>query len=111
MSRELSTYLNESNEDLNVKHSIKEKMALKNFKGDKFIINLGKKDKLEKNDLIKIISKESGLDPKFIGLVTMDRLHSFFEVDKKHSKNVANHFKNIFHKGRALRVNRHQRKK
>jgi len=110
MSKELSRYLNEDNEDLNVKHSVKEKLALKNFKGDRFFINLGKKDKLEKNDLVKLICKESGVPEKYIGLVVIDRLHSFFEVDKKHSKTVANQFKGKNHKGRSLRVNRHHRR-
>jgi len=110
MSKELSKYLNEDNEDLNVKHSVKEKLALKNFKGDRFFINLGKKDKLEKNDLVRLICKESDVSEKYIGLVVMDRLHSFFEVDKKHSKSITNRFRNKNYKGRSLRVNRHHQR-
>ena len=111
MSKELSLYLNEDNEDLNVEHSLKEKIALKNFKGDRFFINLGKKDRLKKNDLVRLICRETGISEKYIGLVTMDRLHSFFEVDRKHSKFIADKFKGKSFKGRHLRVNRHHPKK
>jgi ATP-dependent RNA helicase DeaD len=109
MSKELSKYLNEDAEDLNIKHSVNEKMALKHFKGDRFFINVGKKDQLEKNDLVDLVCRETNIPKKFIGLVIMDRLHSFFEVDIKHSKSVAVHFKNKQYKGRPLRVNRHHR--
>ena len=111
LSKEFAAYIEEDNEDLNVQHSVKEKMALKNFKGDRFFINLGKKDQLNKNDLIRLISREAGISEKYIGLVTMDRLHSFFEVDKKHSKTIEKKFKTLNHKGRALRVNRHHQRR
>jgi len=107
MSKELKKYLDQNNEDLNVKHSRKEKVALKNFKGDRFFINLGKKDRMGKLELIDFICNQSGISNKYVGMVTLDRLHSYFEVDKKHSKTIADKFRNKQFKGRALRVNRH----
>ena len=111
MSREFNKYLVQDNDDLNVKHDKQEKMALKNFKGDRFFINLGKKDRFSKGELIDFICKQGGISRKYIGMVTMDRLHSFFEVDKKHSKTISDRFRNKQHKGRPLRVNRHHVKK
>jgi len=107
ISKELKKYLDQNNEDLNVQHSKKEKMALKNFKGDRFFINLGKKDRMTKIELVDFICHHSGISKSYLGMVTVDRLHSFFEVDKKHSKTIADKFRNKQFKGRALRVNRH----
>lgn len=107
ISKELKKYLDQNNEDLNVKHSQKEKMVLKNFKGDRFFINLGKKDRMGKMELEDFICHQSGISKQFVGMITVDRLHSYFEVDKRHSKTIADKFKNKQFKGRALRVNRH----
>ena len=110
ISKELKKYLDQNNEDLNVKHSTKEKMVLKNFKGDRFFINLGKKDRMGKMELEDFICQQSGINKQYVGMITVDRLHSYFEVDKKHSKTIADKFKNKQFKGRALRVNRHHSK-
>ena len=82
-------------------------MVLKNFKGDRFFINLGKKDRMGKMELEDFICHQSGISKQFVGMITVDRLHSYFEVDKRHSKTIADKFKNKQFKGRALRVNRH----
>lgn len=76
------------------------------FKGDRFFINVGKMDDLTKRDLVEFISDMARIKKSDVGTVTINNNNSFFEIDKKHSKKIANCFKGIYVDGREIRVNR-----
>tara|TARA_B100000900_G_scaffold412314_1_gene433825 strand:- start:919 stop:2574 length:1656 start_codon:yes stop_codon:yes gene_type:complete len=77
-----------------------------NFKVDRFFINVGKMDDVSKRDLVEFISDTAGIKKTDIGAVEIQKNCSFFEVNKKYSKKIANCFKGIYIDGRELRVNR-----
>lgn len=73
----------------------------------RFFINLGTRDKLNKNDLMDFICLHAKVKPSEIGHVDLQSSHSFFEVDAKVSRKISSNFKNVVLKGgRELRVNR-----
>lgn len=76
------------------------------FKGDRFFINVGKMDDVTKRDLVEFISDTARIKKSDVGTVEIQKNCSFFEVNKKYSKKIANSFKGIYVDGRELRVNR-----
>lgn len=76
------------------------------FKGDRFFINVGKMDDVTKYDLIEFVSETARIKKSDVGTVEIQKNRSFFEVNKKCSKKIANSFKGIYVDGRELRVNR-----
>ncbi len=77
-----------------------------NKKGARFFINVGKLDGVSKSDLVDFISETAKIRKSDVGDVDLQKKCSFFEVDGRHSKNIANSFKGIYIDGRELRVNR-----
>ena len=77
-----------------------------NKKGARFFINVGKLDGVSKSDLVDFISETARIRKSDVGDVDLQKKCSFFEVDGRHSKNLANSFKGIYIDGRELRVNR-----
>ncbi|HAP31088.1 MAG TPA: hypothetical protein DCR01_03865, partial [Flavobacteriales bacterium] len=77
-----------------------------NKKGARFFINVGKLDGVSKSDLVDFISETAKIRKSDVGDVDLQKKCSFFEVDGRHSKNLANSFKGIYIDGRELRVNR-----
>lgn len=76
------------------------------FKGDRFFINVGKMDDVTKRDLVEFIADTARIKKSDVGTVEIQKNCSFFEVNKKYSKKIANSFKGIYVDGRELRVNR-----
>lgn len=76
------------------------------LKSDKFFINVGKMDDASKRDLVEFISETARIKKSDIVSVEIQKNCSFFEVNKKYSKKIANSFKGIYIDGRELRVNR-----
>ena len=76
------------------------------FKGDRFFINVGKMDDVTKRDLVEFITDTARIKKKDVGKIEIQKNCSFFEVNKKYSKKIANSFKGIYVDGRELRVNR-----
>ncbi|MBF90392.1 MAG: ATP-dependent RNA helicase [Flavobacteriales bacterium] len=89
-------------------HKDKGKKADKkiDFKGDRFFINVGKMDDVTKRDLVEFIADTARIKKSDVGTVEIQKNCSFFEVNKKYSKKIANSFKGIYVDGRELRVNR-----
>ena len=78
-------------------------------KGNRFFINVGKSDGVSKSDMVDFIAETVKIRKSDVGDIDLQKNCSFFEVDKRHSKNVANSFKGIYIDGRELRVNRDSR--
>ena len=77
-----------------------------NKKAARFFINVGKLDGVSKSDLVDFISETAKIRKSDICDIDLQKKCSFFEVDGRHSKNLANYFKGIYIDGRELRVNR-----
>ena len=77
-----------------------------NYKGDRFFINVGKIDDVTKRDLVEFIVDTARIKKSDVGTIEIQKNCSFFEVNKKYSKKIANCFKGIYVDGRELRVNR-----
>jgi|TARA_Y100000385_G_scaffold266278_1_gene301292 ATP-dependent RNA helicase DeaD len=78
-------------------------------KGNRFFINVGKSDGVSKSDMVDFIAETVKIRKSEVGDIDLQKNCSFFEVDSRHSKNVANSFKGIYIDGRELRVNRDSR--
>ena len=76
------------------------------YKGDRFFINVGKIDDVTKRDLVEFIADTARIKKGDVGTIEIQKNCSFFEVNKKYSKKIANCFKGIYVDGRELRVNR-----
>ena len=83
-----------------------EKRNKKDENGVRFFINVGKMDGVSKRDLVDFISETANIKRSSLGTIKIQKNCSFFEVNKKYSKKIANCFKGIYVDGRELRVNR-----
>lgn len=73
---------------------------------NRYFINMGSRDKVNKQDLMNFISEVSGIKPANIGTVDLQSSFSYFEVDAAADKKMGK-FKGItLEDGRELRVNR-----
>ncbi|HEY8935453.1 MAG TPA: DEAD/DEAH box helicase [Cyclobacteriaceae bacterium] len=72
--------------------------------GDRFFINVGKMDGLDKATILELIDDNSGVGKKFIGQIELKGAYSFFEVDKSKSQDILNGFNNVEYKNRTVRV-------
>jgi ATP-dependent RNA helicase DeaD len=72
--------------------------------GDRFFINVGKMDGLDKSGILELIDDCSGVGKKYIGQIDLKGAYSFFEVEKAKSQDVLNGFNNVEYQGRAVRV-------
>ncbi len=99
-----------SNKDLNDHSSEKEA-----FKGPKntnrFFINVGTMDDINKAGLLRFICDQTGLKKEHIGEIELQKRHSFFEVDKSESHRISHSFRGLILDGRDIRVNQDDTKK
>ena len=72
----------------------------------KFFINVGDMDGVNRKEMSEFISETAKIRSSEVNKIEIQKNCSFFEVDKRHSKNIANSFKGVFIDGRELRVNR-----
>lgn len=72
--------------------------------GDRFFINVGKMDGLDKSTILELIDGNTGVGKKYIGQIELKGAYSFFEVDKSKSQEVLNGFNNVEYQGRSVRV-------
>ncbi|MEQ8417846.1 MAG: DEAD/DEAH box helicase [Imperialibacter sp.] len=77
---------------------------------DRFFINIGSMDQVNKGELLKFICDQTKLRKDDIGQIQLNKSHSFFEVDAKSAGKVANSFKGLVIDGRELRVNKDEPK-
>lgn len=73
---------------------------------ERYFINVGRRDGMEKRDLIDFIAEQSGIPHRSIGQVDFQQSISFFEVAKDSSGKVLNSLKDLSIDGRKLRINR-----
>jgi len=72
--------------------------------GDRFFINVGKMDGLDKSGILELIDRNTGIGKKFIGQIELKGAYSFFEVDKEKTQDILNGFDKVEYQGRTVRV-------
>ncbi|MEA3503910.1 MAG: DEAD/DEAH box helicase [Bacteroidota bacterium] len=75
-------------------------------KTDKFFINLGVMDQINKKEILEFICEQTKIDKTAIGNIRVEKKYSFFDVDKRESKRVVPGFKGLYIGDRKLRVNK-----
>lgn len=75
-------------------------------KFNRYFINLGSIDGMGKSDVAAFVSDVGQFNKKFIGEITLKQNHSYFELDKRYDKGVANRFNQVSYNGRDIRMNR-----
>ncbi len=73
---------------------------------NRYFINLGSIDGMSKGDVLSFVADIGQINKKFIGTITLKQNHSYFELDKRYDKGVANRFSEVSFNGRAIRMNR-----
>lgn len=72
-----------------------------------FSINLGRKDRLQAGDLLKIICDTTGVRSKHIGRIQLQPDKAIFDVEEDKAKGVPEAFKGLRFKGRPIKVQKH----
>lgn len=72
--------------------------------GDRFFINVGKMDGVEKGELLNLIDTYCGVRKSSVGKIELKGAYSFFEVEKARSKDIENGFKGADFNGRLIRL-------
>ncbi|HRJ30174.1 MAG TPA: DEAD/DEAH box helicase [Cyclobacteriaceae bacterium] len=90
--------------DLNVSGQSNDRGAERYSTGDRFFINLGKMDNLDKADLLEMLDDCCGVGKKFVGKIDIKGAYSFFEVEKEKSDAIIPGFKGVEYEGRQVRV-------
>lgn len=70
----------------------------------RFMMNIGKKEHVNKSNLLRFICDESGLTKSEIGDIQVQDRRSYFEVSSSAAGNIPSKFKDIDINGRLLRV-------
>lgn len=73
---------------------------------ERFFINIGSMDDINKGDLLRFICDQTRLRKDDIGTIELHKKHSFFEVASRKSHKIASSFQGLVVDGRELRVNR-----
>jgi ATP-dependent RNA helicase DeaD len=90
--------------DLNAEEGARNNGEERYITGDRFFINVGKMDGLDKSGILELIDDCSGVGKKFIGQIDIKGAYSFFEVEKAKSQDILNGFNKVEYQGRAVRV-------
>ncbi|MBX2966560.1 MAG: DEAD/DEAH box helicase [Cyclobacteriaceae bacterium] len=90
--------------DLNVNASSSDRGAERYSTGDRFFINLGKMDNLEKADLLEMLDDCCNVGKKHIGKIDIKGAYSFFEVEKEKSDAIVSGLQGVEFEGRPVRV-------
>ncbi len=72
--------------------------------GDRFFINIGKMDGVEKGELLNIIDTYCGVRKTHVGKIELKGAYSFFEIEKSKTKDIQNGFRGADYHGRAIRL-------
>ena len=72
--------------------------------GDRYFINLGKMDGLDKGGLLNLIDTQTGVRKSAIGKIELKGAYSFFEVDKSKSKDIEKGLPGTTYQGRKIRL-------
>ncbi|MEA1970445.1 MAG: DEAD/DEAH box helicase [Thermodesulfobacteriota bacterium] len=85
---------------------VKGKNRLKPGKGQRFFVNMGRLDKINKGAIVRLICDKSGIGPEMIGEISLNREFSFFEVQKQAAKKVYNSLNDAKLNGRTVELHR-----
>jgi len=75
-------------------------------KPNRFFINVGMMDGLDKNDILFFLSDISGVNRKYFSDISLQKNCTFFDVDEGHKQGFGDRFDGIEVDGRAIRVNK-----
>ena len=70
----------------------------------RFMVNVGKKERVNKANFLQFICSESGLSKRQIGTIDIQAKRSYFEVPASEAKSLPSKFKDIEVNGRLLKV-------
>ncbi|MBW2644707.1 MAG: DEAD/DEAH box helicase [Deltaproteobacteria bacterium] len=84
----------------------KRKNRLKPGKSQRFFVNMGRLDKINKGAIVRLICDKSGIAPDMIGEISLNREFSFFEVQKQAAKKVYNSLNDAKLNGRTVEIHR-----
>ena len=70
----------------------------------RLFINIGKKQRVRRGDILGAIAGESGMDGKLIGTIDMYDKYTFVEVPREYAREVLNAMKNVKIKGKTVAV-------
>jgi ATP-dependent RNA helicase DeaD len=76
----------------------------RSINGDRFFVNIGKMDGVDKAKMLEIIDSSCNVGKKHIGKIDIKGAYSFFEVEKSRSQDVLKGLTGITVKGRKVRV-------
>ena len=90
------------------RRDVRQDKKQKNKSGNpRFFINVGKRDKINEQDLVDFICSKSKLKKGDFSQIDLQRSFSYFEVKPDAAKNIGNSLNGMeFEDGRELRVNR-----
>ncbi len=90
--------------DLNVNGNANDRSAERYSTGDRFFINLGKMDSLDKADLLEMLDDCCGVGKRYIGKIDIKGAYSFFEVEKEKTDAIMEGMQGVEFQGRPVRV-------
>jgi ATP-dependent RNA helicase DeaD len=73
---------------------------------DRYFINLGRKDGLDKGALLRILCDTAGVTKNNVGRIDLNSTHSYFEIESALSRSTFDSFQNVQFKGRKVRLDR-----
>ncbi len=74
-------------------------------KFNRFFINLGDMDGIDKNELISFVCETSGIEKSAFGDITIEERRSYFEADKEFAGVITKSFDGLYVNDREIRVN------
>ncbi|MBN1930056.1 MAG: DEAD/DEAH box helicase [Desulfobacterales bacterium] len=89
----------------------KRKDRLKEKKTQRFLINVGRLDKINEGAIVRFVCDNSGIRSSMIGEIDLDSEFSFFEVEKSVAGRVRDSFNNARLDGRPVQIRRVLEKK
>jgi ATP-dependent RNA helicase DeaD len=73
-------------------------------KTQRFLINVGRLDKINAGAIVRLICEKSGIRSNMIGAINLDRDFSYFEVEERAARHVWNSVNNATLDGRTVQV-------
>ena len=92
--------------DLNEHASASSRGESRNSKPNRFFINVGVMDGLDRNDILYFLSDISGVNRKYFTDLSLQKNCTFFDVDMGHVEGFEGRFDGIEVDGRNIRVNK-----
>jgi len=84
--------------------SAKRKEIFKEKKTQRFLINVGRTDKINEGTIVRLICDNAGIRSNMIGGIDLNRDFSFFEVEQSAAGNIMNAFHNAKLDGRPVQI-------